>query len=121
MAKLFIRSTSNTLAPGVYLVDVAAKPPGKTFAIYMAVDGDEPPDALLSAIEDLGFKRSVSSSYKHRDGKMVLDIHYNKAGTDIFEGWTVAEKELNLARLGEVFTSVGVTIEPRVMSLAESF
>ena len=121
MAKLFIKSTAATLAPGIFLVDVAAKPPGKTFAIYMAVDNDEPPVSLLSTIESLGFKRTVSSAYKHHDGKMVLDIHYNKPGTDIFEGWTNAEKETNLGKLTEIFSKVGIEIKPRVMSLAEAF
>jgi hypothetical protein len=119
--RLFVKSTSQPVVTGVYLVDVAAKPPGKTFAVYMAVDAEAPPTALLGAIEAMGYKRAVSSPYKHQDGKQVLDLHFHKAGTDIFEGWTVAEKEANLAKLGEVFGAAGVTITPRVMSLAEAF
>ena len=47
---LFLKSTSVTKAPGIYEVDVAAKPPGKTFGIFMATDPDNPPNAVLAAL-----------------------------------------------------------------------
>jgi hypothetical protein len=118
---LFLKNTVASVAPGVYMVDVAAKPPGKTFGVYVAVDADNPPQQLISALEGLGFKRTLSSPYTHNDGKKVLDLHFHKAGTDIFEGWTVAERDANLQALQATFSSVSVTVEPRVMSLAEAF
>lgn len=117
---LFIKSTSSPVAPGIFMVDVAAKPPGKTFAVYMAVDAEEMP-AVLGKIEAMGYQRMVSKTYTHQDGKKVADVHFHKVGTDIFEGWTLAEKETNLVLLSEIFAGIGVTIAPRVMSLAEAF
>ena len=117
---LFVKSTSTPVAPGIFMVDVAAKPPGKTFAVYMAVDAEAMP-AVLGAIEGMGYKRTVSKTYNHQDGKKVADVHFHKVGTDIFEGWTLAEKEANLTKLGEIFAGIGITITPRVMSLAEAF
>ncbi|UUZ51439.1 hypothetical protein LP420_19675 [Massilia sp. B-10] len=46
---LFLKSTQVTKAPGIYEVDIAAKPPGKTFGIYLATDPDNPPTAVLNA------------------------------------------------------------------------
>ena len=37
---LFLKSTSASKAPGVYEVDIAAKPPGKTFGVYIATNPD---------------------------------------------------------------------------------
>lgn len=118
---LFIKSTSNTIAPHVYAVDIAAKPPGKTFDVFLAVDADNLPDALLAAIEALGFVKAFSSTYKHGDGKSVLDLHYRKIGTDIFQGWKDSEREINLTSVAGVFASFGIETKPRVMSLAEAF
>jgi hypothetical protein len=118
---LFLKSTAAPLATGLYLVDIAAKPPGKTFGVYLAVDGQNPPQELLNAIEGLGFKQTLSSPYVHQDGKKVMDVHYQKKGTDIFDGWTVAEREENIKALESVFSGLNVKINPRVMSLAEAF
>ena len=49
---LFLKSTSVSVAPGIFAVDVAAKPPGKTFGVFVAVAADNPPQDLLAAIED---------------------------------------------------------------------
>jgi hypothetical protein len=118
---LFLKNTSAPLSPGLYLVDIAAKPPGKTFGVYIAVDGDNPPKDLIDAIEGMGFKRTVSKPYVHSDGHKVLDLHYQKAGTDIFDGWKPEEKESNMNALSELFGKFGVTLHPRVMTLAEAF
>ena len=118
---LFLKNTIATVAPGVFMVDVAAKPPGKTFGVYIAVDAEHQPDALIGAIENLGFKRTLSSPYTHHDGKKVLDLHFHKGGTDIFEGWTTAERDLNLQALETVFSGANIKIHPRVMTLAEAF
>lgn len=118
---LFLKSTVAPLAPGLYLVDVAAKPPGRTFGVYLAIDADHPPQDLLNAIEAMGFKKMVASPYTHQDGKKVIDLHYAKIGTDIFDGWTLAEKEANLKAIEELFGKLNVTIHPRVMTLAEAF
>lgn len=118
---LFLKSTVAPLAPGLFLVDVAAKPPGRTFGVYIAIDGDNPPEATLGKIEALGFRRSVTAPYTHQDGKHVVDIHFHKPGTDIFDGWTAAEKEANLKALEDLFGELNIQIKPRVMSLAEAF
>ena len=118
---IFLKSTAATLAPGVFMVDVAAKPPGRTFSIFMAVDGETPPDAILKGLEGLGYKRMKSAEYVHQDGKKVLDLQFHKIGTDIFDGWTVAEKESNLKALEDLFGASNIKFTPRVMSLAEAF
>lgn len=118
---LFLKSTKIQLAPGVYAVDVAAKPPGTTFMIYAAVTAGEPPAAFIQAIEGMGFKQVLSKSYKHHDGKEVVDLHFHKPGTGIFEGWTPEEKATNLETMEKIFAGMNIKIEPRVMSLAEAF
>ena len=55
---LFLKTTSVTKAPGIYEVDIAAKPPGKTFGIFMATDPDNPPASVLAALETLGFQNT---------------------------------------------------------------
>lgn len=118
---LFLKSTAAPVAPGVYAVDVAAKPPGKTFMIYAAVDADEMPANFIQAVEGMGFKQVHANHYKHHNGKKIVDLHFQKAGTDIFEGWTNAEKEANLQAMEQVFTGFNIKVAPRVMSLAEAF
>lgn len=118
---LFLKSTVAPVAPGVFAVDVAAKPPGRTFMIYIAVDASSPPASFIEAIEGLGFKQVYSKPYTHHDGTKIMDVHFQKAGTDIFEGWTEAEKAANLDAMEKMFGSFQVTINPRVMSLAEAF
>ncbi|HJV82976.1 hypothetical protein [Noviherbaspirillum sp.] len=118
---LFLKSTSAPVAPGVYAVDVAAKPPGKTFMIYVAVDASEPPAGFIEAVESMGFKQVLSKPYTHHDGKKIVDLHFQKTGTDIFDGWTDGEREANLKKMDEVFAGFNITIQPRVMSLAEAF
>ncbi len=118
---IFIKSTSKPVAPGIYAVDVAAKPPGKTFDVFLAVDDDNPPKEVIAAIEGLGFKTAHRSPYKHVDGKNILDLHFRKSGSDIFEGWTDAEREANLSDIGKIFSALSVTITPRVMKMTEAF
>lgn len=118
---LFLKSTSAPVAPGVYAVDIAAKPPGKTYMIYIAVDGTNPPTSFVEAIEGIGFKQVLSKPYTHHDGKKIIDLHFQKPGTDIFEGWTNDEKTANLDAMEKMFGGFGVVIHPRVMTLAEAF
>ena len=118
---LFLKSTSAPIATGVFAVDVAAKPPGKTFMVYAAVDALNMPASFIEAVEGIGFKQVFTKPYNHHDGKKIVDIHFQKAGTDIFDGWTAAEKESNLQRLEEVFSGFNIKTTPRVMSLAEAF
>lgn len=118
---LFLKRTAAPVAPGVYAVDVAAKPPGKTYLIYAAVDADTPPTSFIQAVEGMGFKEVHSLHYNHHDGKKIVDLHFQKAGTDIFEGWTTAERDANLQTITNVMAGFGIKIQPRVMSLAEAF
>jgi hypothetical protein len=118
---LFLKSTAAPVAPGVYVVDIAAKPPGKTFMIYVAVDAGNPPAAFIEAVEGIGFKQVHTKPYTHHDGKKIMDIHFQKPGTDIFEGWTTAEKDANLAQMEQMMAGFNIKITPRVMSLAEAF
>lgn len=118
---IFLKSTSSPVAPGVYQVDIAAKPPGKTYDVIVALDADEVPQTFIASIEGMGFKKIKSSTYKHGDGKKVLDVQYQKPGTDIFQGWTAAEKEANLQALEAALAGFGITVTPRVMTLAEAY
>jgi hypothetical protein len=118
---LFLKSTSVTKAPGIYEVDVAAKPPGKTFGVFMATDPDNPPRAVLTALAELGFQNTYQQSYIHKDKGKVLDLHFQKDGTDLFNGWKTEECTANLAAIDTLFGNVGIKITPRVMSLAEAY
>ena len=118
---LFLKSTHTTVAAGVYQVDVAARPPGKTFDIIVALDAENLPQSFIDSIEGLGFKQVQSATYVHGDGKKVLDILYRKPGTDIFQGWTISEKDANLLAIETAFAGFNITVTPRVMTLAEAF
>jgi hypothetical protein len=118
---LFLKSTSVTKAPGIYEVDVAAKPPGKTFGVFLATDPDNPPKAVLTALAELGFENTYQQTYVHKDKGKVLDLHFQKNGTDLFNGWKTEECAANLAAIDTLFGNVGIKIAPRVMSLAEAY
>lgn len=118
---LFLKSTAVTRAPGIYELDIAAKPPGKTFGIFMATDPDHPPTEVLTALATLGFQNTYRQAYTHKDKGKVLDMHFQKNGTDLFNGWKTEECTANLAAIEAVFAGIGVTITPRVMTLAEAY
>jgi hypothetical protein len=118
---LFLKSTTVTKAPGIYEVDIAAKPPGKTYGVYMATDPDNPPADILAALNAAGFAQTHSSAYTHKDRGKVLDLHFQKDGTDLFKGWKPEECEANMALINKLFGDVGITVTPRVMSLAEAY
>ena len=118
---LFLKSTSVTKAPGIYEVDVAAKPPGKTFGVFMATDPDNPPRSVLAALAELGFQNTKTQGYTHKDKGKVLDLHFQKDGTDLFKGWKTEECEANLKAIDTLFGNVGIAITPRVMTLAEAY
>ncbi|MGH8809661.1 MAG: hypothetical protein ACREX0_17445 [Noviherbaspirillum sp.] len=118
---LFLKTTSAPVAPSVYAIDVAAKPPGKTFMIYAAVNATNIPTAFIEAVEGMGFKQVDQKAYTHSDGTKIVDLHFQKAGTDIFEGWTNAEKDANLEAMIQAFAGFNIKFTPRVMSLAEAF
>ena len=118
---LFLKSTSVTKAPGIYEVDIAAKPPGKTFGIFMATDPDNAPDAIIAALTAMGFHNTYRQAYTHKDKGKVLDLHYQKNGTDLFNGWKTDECTANLAAIEALFAGIGVKIAPRVMTLAEAY
>jgi hypothetical protein len=118
---LFLKSTSVLKAPGIYEVDIAAKPPGKTFGIFLATDPEHPPAALLAALEAMGFQNVHQQSYTHKDKGKVLDLHFQKDGTDLFKGWKTEECTANLAAIDSLFSEMGVKIAPRVMTLAEAY
>ncbi len=118
---LFLKSTAVTKAPGIYELDIAAKPPGKTFGIFMATDPDHPPTGVLTALASLGFQNTYQQAYTHKDKGKVLDMHFQKNGTDLFNGWKTEECTANLAAIEAVFAGIGLTIAPRVMTLAEAY
>jgi len=118
---LFLKSTTVTKAPGIYEVDVAAKPPGKTYGVFLATDPDNQPTDVLAALAALGFTNTYSSGYTHKDRGKVLDLHFQKDGTDLFKGWKTEECEANLAAINSLFGGIGVAITPRVMTLAEAY
>jgi hypothetical protein len=118
---LFLKSTSAPKAPGLYEVDIAAKPPGKTFAVYLATDADHPPADLLGALQAQGFIVANEQTYTHRLGGQVLDLRLEKPGTDLFKGWTTEESAANVAALLALFSAAGVSVTPRVMTMAEAY
>ncbi|GGX83955.1 hypothetical protein GJV26_12975 [Massilia dura] len=118
---LFLKSTTVTKAPGIYEVDIAAKPPGKTYGVYLATDPANPPAGVLEALAAAGFQQTHSSAYTHKDRGKVLDLHFHKDGTDLFKGWKLEECEANMAQITAIFGGVGITFTPRVMSLAEAY
>ena len=118
---LFLKSTAVMKAPGIYEIDIAAKPPGKTYGVYLATDPDNPPQGVLAELAELGFKGSYQKNYTHRDGGRVLDLHFEKDGTDLFKGWKAEECSANLAAIDALFGNVGIKVAPRVMSLAEAY
>jgi hypothetical protein len=118
---LFLKTTTAPVAPGVYTVDIAAKPPGKTFMIYMAIDAASQPATFLQAIEGIGFKQVQARPYTHQDGTRIVDLHYQKNGSDIFDGWTDTERNANLQAIEQVLAGFEISATPRVMSLAEAF
>jgi len=118
---LFLKSTSITKAPGIYEVDIAAKPPGKTFGVFLATDPENPPNTVLAGLAELGFRNIHQQNYVHRDKGRVLDLHFQKDGTDMFKGWKAEECSANLAAIDTLFGNVGIKVVPRVMSLAEAY
>ncbi len=118
---LYLKSTAVTKAPGIYEVDVAAKPPGKTFGIYLATDASNPPDAILAALSALGFQNTHRAAYTHKDKGKVLDLHFQKNGSDLFNGWKAEECSANLAAIDSLFDNIGIKVNPRVMTLAEAY
>lgn len=117
---LLLKSTLVKKAPGIYEVDVAARPPGKTYGVYMAVDPDNQPKELIDGLLALNFKNTHHSPYVHKDKGKVMDLHFQKAGTDIFEGWKDAERTENLAAIASLFAAAGIAVTPRVMTFAEA-
>jgi hypothetical protein len=118
---LFLKNTAAMKAPGIYDVEIAAKPPGKTYGVFMATDPDNPPVVVLEQLKELGFVLTYSSGYTHRDKGKVLDLHFQKDGTDLFKGWKSEECHANLDLIDTLFSGIGITIKPRVMSLAEAY
>lgn len=118
---LFLKSTSVPKARGIYEVDVAAKPPGKTFGVYIATDPADPPTAVIEALLGMGFHNTYQQAYTHKDKGKVLDLHYQKNGTDLFNGWKSEECSANLAAIEALFASVDIKVAPRVMTLAEAY
>lgn len=118
---LFLKNTMLKKAPGIYDVDIAAKPPGKTYGVYMATDPDNPPADLFDELKALGFEQTHSSGYTHRDRGKVLDLHFHKRGTDLFHGWKSEECQANLVLVCALFGRVGIVVTPRVMTMAEAY
>jgi hypothetical protein len=118
---LFLKSTAVTKAPGIYEVDIAAKPPGKTFGVFIATDPDNPPAAIIAALLAMGFYNTYEHNYTHKDKGKVRDLHYQKNGTDLFNGWKTEESAANLAAIEALFAGVDIKITPRVMTLAEAY
>lgn len=118
---LFLKSTTVFKAPGIYEVDIAAKPPGKTFGIFLATDPDNQPEQVLAQLKALGFDNTYSSGYTHKDRGRVLDLHFQKDGSDLFKGWKSEECTSNLAQIGALFDAIGIAVTPRVMTLAEAY
>lgn len=82
---------------------------------------DNPPNAVLSALNELGFQNTFQQRYTHKDKGQVLDLHFQKDGTDLFNGWKADECAANLAAIDTLFGHYGIKVAPRVMSLAEAY
>ena len=51
----------------------------------------------------------------------MLDLHFQKDGTDLFKGWKSEECTQNLAAITALFEQHGIAITPRVMTMAEAY
>jgi hypothetical protein len=118
---LFLKSTAIMKAPSIYEVDIAAKPPGKTFGVFIAINPDQKPQAILDKLAEMQFLNTFNKAYTHKDKGKVLDLHFQKKGTDMFDGWKDDEREANMLQITELFASIGIEIKPRVMTLAEAY
>jgi hypothetical protein len=87
----------------------------------MATDPDNPPSSLLAELTKLGFQNTYQQAYTHKDKGKVLDMHFQKNGTDLFNGWKTEECAANLAAIDALFGTHGIKVAPRVMSLAEAY
>ena len=54
-------------------------------------------------------------------GAFVTVVLFKKDGTDLFQGWKADEMEVNMAAITSLFSGIGITIAPRVMTLAEAY
>ena len=70
-------------------------------------------DKYFSFFQNIIRKTSDESVFKS-DG-------FVNTGTDIFDGWTTTEREENIKALEAIFAPMSVTLQPRVMTLAEAF
>ena len=76
---------------------------------------------MIAAIDGLGFKKIVISPYTHNDGRKVIDLHFQKVGTDIFQGRKDSEREENLQALQTLFSPLDIELKSRVMTPSEAF
>jgi hypothetical protein len=74
-----------------------------------------------AGLAELGFRNTHQQSYIHKDKGRVLDLHFQKDGSDLFAGWKAEECSANLAAIDTLFGNVGIKVAPRVMSLAEAY
>ena len=68
----------------------------------------------------IGLKALEQAADRLKD-QVVLDLHFQKDGTDIFKGWKTDECTHNLAAITALFQEHGIAIAPRVMSMAEAY
>ena len=87
----------------------------------MATDPDNPPAGILSALGELGFHNTYQQAYTHKDKGKVIDLHFQKNGTDLFNGWKTEECTVNLMAIEAMFAQAGIKVAPRVMTLAEAY
>jgi len=73
------------------------------------------------ALAELGFQNTYQQTYTHKDKGKVLDLHFQKSGSDLFNGWKAEECKANLAAIDCPFGNFGIQISPRVMGLAEAY
>ena len=81
----------------------------------------EADDAVHDGLEAGQFQATHQQGYVHKDKGKVLDLHFQKNGTDLFNGWKTEECTANLAAIDTLFGNVGIKVTPRVMTLAEAY
>jgi hypothetical protein len=83
---------------------------------------DNPPQAVLAALARNSVSRTpISRGYVHKDKGKVLDLHFQKDGTDLFKGWKTEECASQPGGAGCACSAMSASVTPRVMSLAEAY
>ena len=109
---------SRKFSSGEMAVEFRSKAPHKTCWLHVEYCEKDPPKALFKALEQVGWKKQDWVAPSALDGRMELE--FNKPGTDLFGGWTPAERKKFMREARAVLYMQGFQrVNVHKMSLAE--